>query len=268
MSICELDEREAQRGVVPFLRGCYQSYRNWQKRRGREKKHQRRLQAMGDFYGAFIKEGDICFDIGANMGNRTEAFLALGAKVIAVEPQENCAIVLREKFGANTNFILVNKALDKVEGEREFFISNAHTLCSMSKEWIKNAKDHNFFEGSGWDSKKLVQTTTLDALVKSHGLPAFCKIDVEGFEFEVLQGLSQPIKTISLEYTFGFMEPIIDSINYLAQLSDVEFNYSEGESLSFALPKWVAPCEIVAALNHLSGEVPFGDLYARFTGDQ
>jgi len=223
---------------------------------------------MLDFYGAVIKEGDICFDIGANMGNRTEAFLALGAKVIAVEPQENCALILREKFAANTNFILVNKALDKIEGEREFFVSNAHTLCSMSREWIRNAKDHNFFEGCSWDGKRLVRTTTLDALVASYGVPAFCKIDVEGFEFEVLQGLSQPIRTISLEYTFGFMEPIIKSINYLAQLGDVRFNYSEGESLSFALPKWVLACEIVDVLSHLSGKVPFGDLYARFSGDR
>ncbi|MCK4784435.1 MAG: FkbM family methyltransferase [Desulfobacteraceae bacterium] len=30
--------------------------------------------------------------------------------------------------------------------------------------------------------------------------PAFCKIDVEGDEFDVLQGLSRPIKAISFEF--------------------------------------------------------------------
>lgn len=42
------------------------------------------------FYEQFIRPNDICFDIGANMGNRTEVFLKLGAKVIAVEPQSEC----------------------------------------------------------------------------------------------------------------------------------------------------------------------------------
>ena len=40
-----------------------------------------------NFYSGFINKGNICFDIGANYGNRTEVFLKLGSEVIAVEPQ-------------------------------------------------------------------------------------------------------------------------------------------------------------------------------------
>ena len=40
-----------------------------------------------NFYSELIKKDDLCFDIGANYGNRSEVFIKLGAKVVAFEPQ-------------------------------------------------------------------------------------------------------------------------------------------------------------------------------------
>ena len=37
-----------------------------------------------DFYRQFVTEGDLCFDVGANVGRRTRTFLKLKAKVVAV----------------------------------------------------------------------------------------------------------------------------------------------------------------------------------------
>ena len=62
-------------------------------------KRVRRDREMLRFYSRFIHKGDLCFDVGAHMGNRTEIFLKLGANVIAVEPQEDCINQLREKIG-------------------------------------------------------------------------------------------------------------------------------------------------------------------------
>jgi FkbM family methyltransferase len=84
---------------------------------------------------------------------------------------------------------------------------NAHTLGSMSTDWIEKVQKASFFPGCYWDREEVVQTTTLDALIDQFGVPDFCKIDVEGFEFEVLRGLSRPVGTISREYTSGVLEP-------------------------------------------------------------
>lgn len=258
-----------QKGMFSAVSNCYQSYRKWQKMRGRSKKAKKHLSERMDFYSQFIKKGDLCFDIGANTGNRTEALLKLGARVVAVEPQETCACTLHKRFGGNENFVLVTKALDNVEGEKEFFLSSAHTLSSMSTEWIEHVQKEGLFEGHRWDQKTTVPTTTLDALIGTYGLPVFCKIDVEGFEHNVLLGLSQPIKVISFEFTGGLCESTTNCVRYLSQLGHVEFNYARGESMSFVLPNWVKPekiIEIVTALPENEGVC--GDTYARFCKEQ
>lgn len=68
----------------------------------REWHHARALRAWGpddaarlEFYSQFIHPGDLVFDVGANVGNRTKIFLRLGARVVAFEPQASCARVLQ-----------------------------------------------------------------------------------------------------------------------------------------------------------------------------
>jgi hypothetical protein len=52
-----------------------------------------------DFYGKFVKADDLCFDVGANIGNRVGPLLRLGAKVVAVEPQKKYHRMLKYKYG-------------------------------------------------------------------------------------------------------------------------------------------------------------------------
>ena len=55
-----------------------------------------RDQAALQFFSEFVPQGWIVFDVGANYGNRTKYFLRLGAKVVAFEPQPECARFLSE----------------------------------------------------------------------------------------------------------------------------------------------------------------------------
>src|SRR5262245_12044409 len=54
---------------------------------------------MRHFYSQFIAPGNLCYDVGANVGDRTDIFRKLGARVIAIEPQTACLEVLRQRFG-------------------------------------------------------------------------------------------------------------------------------------------------------------------------
>src|SRR5487761_368222 len=54
-----------------------------------------------DFYRRLLtglQQGDLIFDIGANEGFKTDLFLRLGARVVAIEPDETNQSILRERF--------------------------------------------------------------------------------------------------------------------------------------------------------------------------
>ena len=98
--------------------------------------HRRHRQQMRAFYSDFIRDGDLCFDVGANMGNRVDVFLELGARVVAVEPQDDCCRELRRKYGTSERVEVVPKALGETNGEARLMISSASTLSTLSNEWI------------------------------------------------------------------------------------------------------------------------------------
>jgi len=223
------------------------------------------------FYSRFIKKDDLCFDIGANYGMRTEIFLKLGARVVAVEPQDDCMRKLQKKYGNNKRVILVKKAISDKQGKEDLMISDSHTLSSMSKEWMDSIKSSDMFFVStrafSWQKSVKVQVTTLNQLIKEYGKPVFCKIDVEGYEHKVLKGLSEPIRVVSFEFTptQEFVLSAIDTVEHLALIGEVKFNYSFGESISLILDEWVGPDEISNILLNLPEKAHIsGDIYARY----
>jgi len=223
------------------------------------------------FYSQFVSEGDLCFDIGANLGNRTKVFLELGATVVAVEPQDNCMRNLQRKYGNNSKVILIHKALGSKEGEGNLILSNSHTVSSMSEKWIDCVKDSDMFftatSAFQWNKNVTVPVTTLDKLIEKYGSPAMCKIDVEGFEYQVIKGLSRSIKIISFEFTPTpkLIDSTIESIKHLSTIGNVQFNYSFGESLVLALEEWVDTRKICNILLSIPNKTAFsGDIYARF----
>lgn len=119
---------------------------------------------MFDFYRQFINPDDLCFDVGANMGNRTKVFLRLGAVVVAVEPQDKCMSFLRKHFSDDQCVNLVEKALGEVNGEAEMMISDEHAISSLSKEWITKVRESGRFSEFRWPEKQIVRVTTIDAL--------------------------------------------------------------------------------------------------------
>lgn len=228
-----------------------------------ERMQRRRMQ---DFYSQFIKKGDLCFDVGANLGSRTDVFLRLGARVVAVEPQDHAFICLEKKFTRNRRLTLLKRGLSDHIGYVDLHIANVSTISTMAEDWKSAVISSGRFPSDkyNWTQVVTVPVTTLDQLIERYGLPVFIKIDVEGYELPVLRGLSRPVSCLSFEFTPEFMDSTMQCVAHLTTLGEVQFNFCLGESMMFSLPNWVVGDMLC---NHLSG-LPhgslFGDVYARF----
>lgn len=215
------------------------------------------------FYRDLVPSRGLVFDIGANIGGRSSIFLALGAQVVAVEPQPGCQAVLRRLVGTNPNFVLVPKALGAKEGQAEMYLADMSGLATLSPEWIEKTQASGRFSDHQWKDTITVPVTTFDELIKKHGLPNFTKVDVEGFEIEVLRGLSQPVPAISLELAAETRDRIIACMDRLETLARYEYNLSEGESLTWTHATWQSSSNIRREILQDLPPLYFGDLYAR-----
>ncbi|MCR9140740.1 MAG: FkbM family methyltransferase [bacterium] len=252
-----------------LLRPFFKPYFAWREARAhivRNAQFRAEDQSRVDFYSQFVGKGELVFDVGANVGNRVRAFLALDARVLAIEPQRACAKILRSSFGAQNGFKLCAKGVSTAEGEAEIYISNVNTISSFSEGWIQAVKKSGRFSEFNWSRKQKVEMTTLDRLIESYGLPSFIKIDVEGFEFEVVGGLSQPVDCVSIEFTPEYFQNTLNCIMHMDKLHEGNCSYqlSLGESMVFELPEWCDRAGIEKALNsYRKSSGLFGDIYIR-----
>ena len=79
----------------------------------------RRQRAL---YRTFVAAGDLVFDVGANLGDRSAVFRSIGARVVAVEPQRPCVERLRSRFGPD-EVTVVECGLADVPGTREMAVA-------------------------------------------------------------------------------------------------------------------------------------------------
>lgn len=218
-------------------------------------------------FKSIIKKNDLIFDVGANIGSKSDIFLQLGAKVVGFEPQSKCANECRKRFKGNTNFILENVALGSFMGESVLYEANVHTISSMSTDFI-NAVKKKRFSGYSWNKKIKVKVDTLDNMVQKYGRPKFIKIDVEGYELNVLNGLSCIPGVISIEFT---PELIANSLACIERLESINknllFNYGYKEEDSFMYDSWVRKNRLLHHLRSIrDSKIEFGDIYVIKTG--
>jgi FkbM family methyltransferase len=221
------------------------------------------IEKRTQFYKTLIKPGELVFDIGANVGNRIRPFLEIGAKVVAVEPQVKCIDILKNQFG--TNIYYENIGLADKDGVLDFHVSNAHTLSTFSNTFIKRTKDSGRFSNFNWSTTIQVEVKTLDYLIQKYGRPKFIKIDTEGYELNVVKGLSSKIQYISFEYTLPELkENLIEIIKYFLTFGNIMINFSIGESMQFALTEWIDGYDFLSKFNNndfYTSMETFGDVY-------
>ncbi|MFB1487930.1 MAG: FkbM family methyltransferase [Thiocapsa sp. C4-3m] len=224
----------------------------------------RRRSRMDAFYRAFLAPGDLAFDIGSHVGDRIGCFRRIGARVLAVEPQPMLVRTLRWLYGRDPAVRIEATAVGRASGRADLRLNRDNpTVSTLSTGFISAARDAPGWEAQYWDGAIEVACTRLDDLIERHGMPRFIKIDVEGYEAEVLGGLTRPVDALSFEFTTIQKDVARSALAECSRLGYARFNAVFGESYIFVHDVWVDAAAIGRWLDTLPHTANSGDIYAR-----
>jgi FkbM family methyltransferase len=161
---------------------------------------------VGAFLRAAVREGDTVWDVGANVGQFTKEFsdwVGPSGHVVAFEPVPSCFAALRERTKDCPNVTALNVGLSDTQARLPMHLSDD-----------PEATTHTFL-ATRTDTPGVIELTvdSGDELRRAHDLPVpnLLKIDVEGFEPEVLRGLDATLRepschSVLCEVHFALLE--------------------------------------------------------------
>jgi FkbM family methyltransferase len=187
-----------------------------------------------------VKTGDVFLDIGANIGFFTVIAAKLvgeGGRVFAFEPVPKNAASLRRNLALNDfrQVRVFEAAISDHNGKGELRLS----------EWIGGAALSTAAPPPDQTGTLAVDLVTIDELVARNEItaPDFVKIDVEGAEMEVLQGMATTIQACKPTILFEIDDGNVEAFNQKAtacetflraygyQITRLEDSYPGGEWL-------------------------------------
>jgi FkbM family methyltransferase len=208
------------------------------------------------FFAQLVRRGELVFDVGASRGRVAETLEEIGCRVIAIEPNPELATFMRRHYA----FEVVAAAVGDAVAEATLHVGDWEGLSTLSDEWRRVAPpDHTWGAGT-----VTVPVTTLDALIDQFGKPSFVKIDVEGYEPQVLAGLSLPVRGIMFEYHFAGLHLAERALDELERIGEYVFSHTVGEERRLQIP-WGKRVALAEALESVRAREPraYGDIVCR-----
>lgn len=159
----------------------------------------------------------LAFDIGCNVGKYSTCLLNEGySKVVAVDPNPHLFII------KDNRVTRVFAACSDKNSNIPFYFSNADTISTASINWVTNSR----FSGQYIWEKYEVPSLTIDELVSQFGIPDHIKIDVEGYEEIVLNGMTKKYASdLCFEWAEEEGDSAIRCVDYLYSLGYTKFGY-------------------------------------------
>ncbi len=166
--------------------------------------------ALFDIMTPWLKDVKVVWDIGAFIGDHTRFYLDIGKKVVAVEPNPLAFQCLTHNC---PEAVLLNAGASGVSGTLRFITDDDNAGAAR----VIN------------DGPIEIQSVRMDDLDLPH--PGFVKIDVEGWEYEVLAGMTDTLLAnhplMFIEINAGKLEAnghnVSETINMLKDIGYTKF---------------------------------------------
>jgi FkbM family methyltransferase len=227
----------------------------------------------------------LVFDIGYNHGEFSRAALEKHEKcnIIALEANE---LLYLNQVGTIPEVTLINSLVSNEDGtEKEFYINYQDGISTASKDFTENSRfaagSKYVYNTGGWDTAVQVNTVTLDSIISKYGVPDLIKVDVEGYERTVLDGLSKKVPLLCFEFHEEFTLDGIACLDHLDSIGFSEFGLigffdegdifdnltysSEGDPYMTEPERFISLCDMKEAISLFDPQrrVNYGMMYAR-----
>lgn len=182
------------------------------------------------FYSQLLPSEPLCFDVGANIGVKAEAMLEAGAEVVAIEPQLDLIPRLEARCSSLGKMSVIAAGAADEPGIRLLRKHESQGRTSFRGDW----------PGTTVETREAA-VITLDMVIEFHGVPDYIKIDVEGYEYEVVSGLSSVPNVLSIEFHEDRVEEVKtgECLRRLNRLGYKKANVTGANSLKFLYDKWI-----------------------------